>query len=314
MSLPYFPMYPTDFEAKTSHLTLEEDGAYNRLLRLMWMTPGCSLPDDDTWIMRRMRCDLETFERVVKPLICEFMKREKGRVFSPRLMQEHMLSSEKHKKRVDAGKKGGRPAKPLKSNETRQSNAKAMPKQPEPEPDIDTNVSMEEGAREKPIPLPVDWKPRPEEIAICKELNFTQQEIADVVDDFRNFWPGEAKTKRGKKTIANWHRTFRNSVRASAQRWGTAKRKAGADGGGAQSMAATGLRLIRELESEDVFSTGGQELLDTNGGDDWGFGASEGRGSGGSCGIIEAGSAGRSGEGIDGGGGDYSSKGGRRPG
>ncbi|MCP5097247.1 MAG: YdaU family protein, partial [Chloroflexi bacterium] len=36
MSLPYFPMYPTDFEADTSHLTLEEDGAYNRLLRLMW--------------------------------------------------------------------------------------------------------------------------------------------------------------------------------------------------------------------------------------------------------------------------------------
>jgi uncharacterized protein YdaU (DUF1376 family) len=31
MSLPYFPMYPTDFEAKTSHLTLAEDGAYNRL-------------------------------------------------------------------------------------------------------------------------------------------------------------------------------------------------------------------------------------------------------------------------------------------
>lgn len=51
MSLPYFPMFPTDFEAKTSHLTLAEDGAYNRLLRLMWMTPGCSLPDDDAWIM-----------------------------------------------------------------------------------------------------------------------------------------------------------------------------------------------------------------------------------------------------------------------
>lgn len=276
MSLPYFPMYPTDFEAKTSHLTLEEDGAYNRLLRLMWMTPGCSLPDDDAWIMRRMRCDFDTFERVVKPLICEFMKCEKGRVFSPRLMQEHMLSSEKHKKRVDAGKKGGRPAKSLKSNETGLSNAKAMPKQPEPEPDIDTNVSMRGRAREKPTPLPDDWRPRPEEIALCKELNFTHQEIADVVDDFRNFWPGEAKTKRGKKTLANWHRTFRNSVRASAQRWGTAKRKAGADGGGAQSMAATGLRLIRELESEDVFSTGGQELLEADGGDDWGFGASEG--------------------------------------
>jgi uncharacterized protein YdaU (DUF1376 family) len=53
MSLPYFPMYPSDFEAKTSHLTLLEDGAYNRLLRLCWMTPGCSIPADEAWIMRR---------------------------------------------------------------------------------------------------------------------------------------------------------------------------------------------------------------------------------------------------------------------
>jgi 5-methylcytosine-specific restriction endonuclease McrA len=81
--LPYFPLYPTDFEADTSHLTLEEDGAYNRLLRLMWMTPGCSLPDDDAWLMRRMRCDAETFARVVLPVIAEFFTRAKGRVFSP---------------------------------------------------------------------------------------------------------------------------------------------------------------------------------------------------------------------------------------
>ena len=67
MSLPYFPMYPSDFEAKTSHLTLEEDGAYNRLLRLCWMTPGASIPDDDAWIMRRMRVDQATFDRVVRP-------------------------------------------------------------------------------------------------------------------------------------------------------------------------------------------------------------------------------------------------------
>lgn len=83
MRTPYFPMYPADFEAKTSHLTLEEDGAYNRLLRLCWMTPGCSLPDDAAWIARRMRVSSADFDRVVRPLLDEFFKREKGRVFSP---------------------------------------------------------------------------------------------------------------------------------------------------------------------------------------------------------------------------------------
>ena len=147
MSLPYFNMYPADFEADTSHLTLEEDGAYNRLLRLMWMTPGCSLPNDDSWIARRMRCDAETFARVVKPLISEFLAVENGRVFSPRLRREAMLSEQAHQRRVNAGSNGGRKPNQLKNNGSEPSIAKAMPKQPEPEPEpepvsnSDTDVS-----------------------------------------------------------------------------------------------------------------------------------------------------------------------------
>lgn len=80
MSLPYFPMYPTDFEADTSHLTLEEDGAYNRLLRICWMTPGCSIPDDDAWIMRRLRVDRATFDTVVRVVLDEFFTVENGRL------------------------------------------------------------------------------------------------------------------------------------------------------------------------------------------------------------------------------------------
>lgn len=34
MGLPYFPLYVDDYEADTPHLTLEEDGAFSRLLRL----------------------------------------------------------------------------------------------------------------------------------------------------------------------------------------------------------------------------------------------------------------------------------------
>lgn len=137
-SIPYFPMYPADFEADTSHLTLEEDGAYNRLLRLMWMTPGCSLPDDAAWITRRMRITADDFARVVSPLIAEFFRREEGRVFSPRLMREWVKASETCKKRSEAGKRGGRP----KAIENKQehvkpglSREKAGPKQPEPEPE-----------------------------------------------------------------------------------------------------------------------------------------------------------------------------------
>ena len=135
MSLPYFPMYPADFEADTSHLSLEEDGAYNRLLRLLWMSPDCTLPADPVWLARRMRIDAETYERVVAPLIAEFFKIEKARLFNPRLSRIRELTNETHKKRSEAGKRGGRPGNRLKTNEMTQSPAKAGPKQPEPEPE-----------------------------------------------------------------------------------------------------------------------------------------------------------------------------------
>ena len=138
MSLPYFPMYPTDFEADTAHLTLEEDGAYNRLLRLMWMTPGCSLPDDNAWIARRMRVDAVTMARVILPIIAEFLERKGGRILSARLMREWKKVDETSRLRSEAGKKGGRP----KATENKQEQQKpgfdfdkARPKQPEPEPD-----------------------------------------------------------------------------------------------------------------------------------------------------------------------------------
>jgi uncharacterized protein YdaU (DUF1376 family) len=135
VSLAYFPFYPVDYEADTAHLSLEEDGAYNRLLRLCWMTPGCSLPDDPAWIMRRLRVDAATYERVVSVVLSEFFKRRRGRVYSPRLAAIFEETNAAHKRRVNAGKKGGRPAKSLKNKEPDESNDKALPKQPEPEPE-----------------------------------------------------------------------------------------------------------------------------------------------------------------------------------
>lgn len=163
MGLPYFPMYPTDFEAKTSHLTLEEDGAYNRLLRLMWMTPGCSLPDDDAWIMRRMRVDADTFERVVRVVIDEFCERENGRLSNAKLSRVFSASNEAHKKRVSAGAKGGK-SKALKTNDSAASNAKAMLKQPEPKPELKKKKEKDAG---KPAGVCFDafWKDWPNKTA-----------------------------------------------------------------------------------------------------------------------------------------------------
>lgn len=182
MSLPYFPMFPTDFEAKTSHLTLAEDGAYNRLLRLMWMTPGCTLPADDAWIMRRMRVDQVTYDEVVKVVIDEFFTVENGRLSNAKLGRIFTETNEAHKKRVSAGSKGGK-AKALKTNNSMSSNAKAMLKQPEPEP---------EPLRESTNVLLSDTPPAIDEIT---EAVSAYNEVAE-----RTGWPRVQKLSAARRT------------------------------------------------------------------------------------------------------------------
>lgn len=137
--LPYFPMYPSDFEAKTSHLTITEDGAYNRLLRLCWMTAGCSLPADEAWVMRRVRAHSDEEKEAVRVVLAEFFTIEDGRYSNARLRREWDAAKDAYEKRKNAGSKGGK-AKALKNNDLASSNARARIKQPEPElePDIPT--------------------------------------------------------------------------------------------------------------------------------------------------------------------------------
>lgn len=140
MSLSYFPMYPDDFEADTAHLTLAEDGAYNRLLRLCWRTPGCSIPADRAWIYRRMRALTDEDKAVIDTVLDEFFTLSEGRLSNARLKQEWVAANEAHERRKKAGAKGGASkgaAKSLRSETTDAGNAQAKPKQPEPEPEPD---------------------------------------------------------------------------------------------------------------------------------------------------------------------------------
>lgn len=192
MSVPYYPMYPADFEADTSHLTLEEDGAYNRLLRLCWMTPGCSLPDDPAWIARRMRLTISDYERVVEPLISEFFRRKGGRISSPRLTREWEKVDETSRKRSEAGKKGGRP-KAIEKEEKHEKAGlvfdKARPKQPEPEP-YPEKKEEPIGSSKKPsraIALPADWVPSARNLSDARGRNFTEDEIHEQSVAFRDY-------------------------------------------------------------------------------------------------------------------------------
>jgi len=131
--IPYMPLFVDDFEAATPHLTFEEDGIYNRLLRLCWRTSGCSLPDDPVWIARRMRCEMNTYHACVEPIIREFFTRDKGRVYQKRLRLEWQVSIDLSAKRAASGRIGGLKTTALKTLENDASKAQA-PTPPHPTP------------------------------------------------------------------------------------------------------------------------------------------------------------------------------------
>ena len=217
-------MYPTDFEADTSHLSLEEDGAYNRLLRLMWMNPGCTLPDDDAWIMRRMRIDPETYKTVVCVIIDEFFERKNGRVSNARLCLEFASAKDKHKKRVEAGKKGGR-NKSLKNKETGSSNALAKPKQPEPQPEPYIKTEPKGSSkRKRGCRLPEDWVASNDLLSFASGEGFSRDEVNREVDKFRDFWHSSTGANA---TKLRWDLAFKNWIRNARDR--KSGSKSGAD-------------------------------------------------------------------------------------
>lgn len=128
MTLAYFPLFPTDFDADTGHLSFAEDGAYNRLLRLSWRCPEAKMPDDLDWICRKARAVTAEDRALIEAILSEFFTREKGKVFQRRLVAEWVKANEAHSRRVAAGKEGGA-AKSRKTKENTSSNAKAIPEQ-----------------------------------------------------------------------------------------------------------------------------------------------------------------------------------------
>lgn len=135
--LPFMPLYLDAFGSAVAHLSLEEEGAYFRLLRLCWETPGCTIPADDEWIRKRLRVpDQESYQRVVVPILREFFSSRRGRYYQKRLLQEWVKSNDKIRARSEAGKKGAA-AKHQKRNkkppDKRKANAKQTHGKPEPE-------------------------------------------------------------------------------------------------------------------------------------------------------------------------------------
>jgi uncharacterized protein YdaU (DUF1376 family) len=129
-SPPFYPFYPVEYRAATSHLSPHEDLVYRRLLDLCWDQPDCSVPDDPEWLLRRLglaaQADAEVWRKALETVLAEFFSRQRKRWFQMRLRDEFLRANDSHQRRKNAGKSGGQ-AKARKTKENPASNARALP-------------------------------------------------------------------------------------------------------------------------------------------------------------------------------------------
>jgi uncharacterized protein YdaU (DUF1376 family) len=147
-SSPYFPFYPTDWldSHQIFNYTLEQEGAYIRLLAAAWKMGG-SIPDNDRWICNLLRCKPAQWKRIKAVLFAEdgAFYLENDQWLNQRLSEELKLFREKSQKNVENANKRWNateqsvPKKPNKIKDT--INAVAL--QSECYTDTDTDTDKE---------------------------------------------------------------------------------------------------------------------------------------------------------------------------
>lgn len=101
---PYLPLWTDAWAADTDHLTCEEEGIYFRLVRVMWRTPGCRVPNDDQWLAKHLRMTLADVAAKARPIISEFCQTDGNFVFQKRLVREFTYTTKTNKAQSERAK------------------------------------------------------------------------------------------------------------------------------------------------------------------------------------------------------------------
>lgn len=104
VSLNWMPLYVRDYDEDTEHLTCEQDGAYGRLLRKMWLRGD--LPNDDSALARICGVTRTHWVRHLKPAIIPLLfVTEIGTLSQKRLEKERKNAWKISEKRAENARK-----------------------------------------------------------------------------------------------------------------------------------------------------------------------------------------------------------------
>jgi uncharacterized protein YdaU (DUF1376 family) len=114
---PSMPIFTDALLGDTTHLSMEEFGAYCMILFVTWRNNGAALPDDDVRFARMCRVTVGRWRSKIRPALEAFFDLSGGTWRQKRLEKEWEFVQERAANSRRNGSKGGRP-KPQKTNDT----------------------------------------------------------------------------------------------------------------------------------------------------------------------------------------------------
>ena len=93
-SAPAIPLFGDAYMADTTHLTLEENGAYLKLMMVAWRLEGCALPNDDSRLARILGITAGRWAKL-KPVVMAFWTLTSAGWIQARLCKERNFVEEK---------------------------------------------------------------------------------------------------------------------------------------------------------------------------------------------------------------------------
>lgn len=101
---PAMPLFPDAYLADTMDLSLEEHGAYLKLLMITWRNNGEPLPDDDARIARMLGVTAARWKTKLRPVLARFFDLSEGTWRQKRLEKEWRYVIESKEKQRDKAK------------------------------------------------------------------------------------------------------------------------------------------------------------------------------------------------------------------
>jgi uncharacterized protein YdaU (DUF1376 family) len=261
---PAMPLFCDAYLGDTTHLSLEEHGAYLKLLMVTWRNNGIPLPDDDVRIARILGVSVRRWRTRLRPVIAPFFDLSESTFRQKRLDKVWNFVAKRSAICRINGERGGRPKSMINKdsenpaglpNETQKESIRIRIQEREESPEMTNVISSPLGnddrkpakrithAEKRGSRLSPDWEPDETNRKFAEQWGHDPDEL---LAEFRDYWLGEPGAHAIK---LDWSRTWRNRCRQrrGAPANGCYRTSAATNGSSPTGVISAARRVIEQM-------------------------------------------------------------------